>query len=528
MNKPSFFSEEHPIYPILITTNVILTTLLTIFAAVATMIADKSIQGELAMSDTYSIWITTLYLLGLNTIVPSANWFANHFGFKRMYTFSVLLFTLSSFLAASSQNFLMLAIARTIQGMGAGFIFPIGLALIVQSLPKEKVVLGINLYIAGAFGGGIGLGVPLAGYFSQFSSWRMIFLLIIPFGLLTALSCWLSRSKIPEIKKVPYDFKGFFFFASFIATLLVALTLGPIASTDEGWRSPYIILLFIAALLSLIGTFIVEKNNPHSLIPISLFKDPIFTVSSAAMFLLGMATFASVGVSIQYMLDGLFYEKFVTGKIASIYGITIALISVLASTLIKIIPVPLLTFLGLSCLVFSYFLNNELSWLTGVDQVRAILLIRGIGIGLSLGPTTLMALHGIPDEFKTAAATLLTFFRQAGATYGSTLIALFSIRQTIFHTARFSEQTNTQLPAYKKTFQNLYNKFPDQVQAKIAIAKNLKIQAFIQGLNDALIAFGYMTGVVAFILMILIGYKIWQKKRISKKSYDMDNTHSSS
>jgi predicted MFS family arabinose efflux permease len=388
----------------------------------------------------------------------------------------------------------------------------VGLALIVDNLPKSKITLGINLYVAGAFGGGLGLGIPIAGYLTQFESWRETFYLVTFAGAFLALLCWISRPKVPEVERKPFDYFGFLFFALFICSFLIALTLGPIPATAEGWRSSHIIALFVIALVSLILFLIVENRHSNPLFPLPLFKDPIFSVSLAAMFLLGMATFASVSVAVQYMLNGLLYEKFVTGKVAAVYGLSMGVTSFAANYLSKIIPIPFLTFTGLSLLIFSYFYNNELSWLTGATQVMAILLIRGIGIGLSLGPTTLLALYEVPNELKSAAATTLTFFRQVGGTYGGTLIAIVSIRQTIFHAARFGEQANTQLPGYKMTFQNLYNKFPDPNQAKAAIIKNIETQAFIQGLNDALIVFGYITGIVAFILMVLIGYKMLKKQ----------------
>lgn len=513
MKRPGFFSHEHPSYPIHITANVIFTTFLAIVSAVATMIGDSAIQGELALSNTQSVWITTLYLLGVNTTVPTGNWFANQFGFNRMYTYGVVIFTIASLCAALSTNFFMIAAARFIEGVGAGFIFPVGLALIAHSISKEKVGLAINLYIGIAFGAGLGIGISLSGYLTQFQSWRDVFLLIVPCGIISTISCWLSRKKVPELHKSPFDFPGFFTFAIFITTLLIALTLAPIRSTPEGWRTPYIIILFGIAALSLILFFLIESRSKNPLFPPQVFKDPIFTVSLAAMFLLGMATFASVSVSIEYMLDGLFYEKYVTGKIAAIYGFTIGIFSMIANGLSKIIPVPILTFSGLLLLIFSYFYNNELSWLTGYTQVITILLIRGIGIGLSLGPTTLMALHGVPDPIKTSAATILTFFRQIGGTYGSTLIAIFSIRRTIFHAARFGEQANPQLPAYKFTLKNLIDKFPDPAKAKAAIIKNIETQAQIQGMNDALIIFGYVTSIVALILAILIGYRTWQNRK---------------
>jgi EmrB/QacA subfamily drug resistance transporter len=512
-SKPSIFSYDHPYYPLHITINVILTTFLAVVSAVSTMIADASIQGELALSNTQAIWITTLYLLGVNTTVPTGNWFANQFGANRMYTYGVVIFSFASLLAGISTNFMTLVAARFLEGVGAGFIFPIGLSLIVQSMPKEKIRVAVNMYIGIAFGAGLSIGIFLSGYLSQFESWRDVFFLIFPIGVLATASCWLCRKPVPETKKTPFDLFGFTTFFLFIASLLIALTMAPIPATTEGWRSPYIIGLLATAAFSLIACILIEKRHPNPLIPLSLFKDPIFSVGLAAMLLLGMATFASVSVTVNYMLNGLFYEKFTAGKIAAVYGLTIGVFSILASYISKIIPIPFLTFTGLGLLVFSYFYNNELSWLTGYTQVITILLIRGIGIGLSLGPTTILTLSGLPPELRASGTTILTFFRQIGGTYGGTIIAIFSIRQTILHTARFGEQANTQLPAYKMTFHNLYDKFPDAALAKAAIIHNIKTQAYIQGLNDALIVIGYVTGAVGLILMTLIGLRMWKSRK---------------
>lgn len=512
MSKPGFFSHEHPSYPIHITINVIATTFAAVLSAVTTMIADSAIQGELALSQTEAIWLTTLYLLGVNTTVPTANWFANRFGFNRMYTYGGAIFTVATLIAGLSTNFFTIATARFMEGVGGGFIFPVGLSLIAQSVSKERAPIAINFYIGIAFGAGLAIGILLAGYLTQFYSWRYMFFLIVPFGILSNISCWLSRVKHPVPDKTPFDLFGFLTFATFFCTLLVALTLGPIRATPQGWWTYYILLLFAVAILSLIAFLFIESRHPNPLFPLPLFKDPIFSVSLAAIFLLGMSVFASVGVSVQYMLDGLGYERYTIGKIAALYGAFIGIFSMLANALTKIIPVPILTFTGLFLLSFSFFYNNELSWLTGYKQVNIILFIRGVGIGLSLGPTTLMALAGVPPSQKSAAATILTFFRQVGGTYGTTLLSIISIRRTIFHAARFGEQVNTQLPAYKYTFQNLLDKYPDPIQAKGAIIKNIETQAAIQGLNDALFIFGYVTLVVGFILVILIGYKTLKKR----------------
>lgn len=517
MSRTGFFSYESPFYPLHIAINVIFSSCLVVIATVATMIGNSAIQGELALSNTQAVWLTTLNLLGLNIVVPTGNWIANRFGFNRMYACGILVFTFASLLAAVSHDFITIAIARFIEGVGGGMIFPIGLALIAKSVSQPRVGFVINLYFGVAFGVGLGLGIWIAGYLTQFASWRDVFLLIVPGGLLASISCWLSRKKNPELQKSPFDFLGFFSFTALLASLLVALTLAPIRSTPEGWTTPYILTLFGIAFVSFILFIFVESRSKNPLFPPVLFASPIFGISLVALFLLGMATFASVSVIVDYMLIGLHYERFTIGKIASIYGITIGIVSMIANALSQIIPPPLLTLSGLVLLIFSYFLNNELSWLTGYTQVIALLVIRGIGVGLSLGPTTGLALRDVDLPLKSAAATLLTFFRQVGATYGGTLLAIVSIRRTIFHTARFAEQVNPQLPAYKSTLHNLMNKFPEPALAKAAIVNNIINQARIQGSNDAFFVFGCITSVVALILLFLIVYQTWKRRKSSLK-----------
>lgn len=520
MTKPGFFSHDHPAYPAHITTNVILTTFLAIVSSVTTMIGNAAIQGELALSNTQSIWITTLYLLGVNTTVPTANWFANQFGFNRVYTYGVIIFTLANLAAAFATNFFMIASARFIEGIGAGFIFPVGLALIAESMSEKKIGLAINLYIGIAFGAGLGLGTISAGYLTQFHSWRDLFFLTVPCGTLTSISCWLSRNKVPVLNKSKFEKMSYFTFVLFFASLLIALTLGPMRATPEGWGTPYILFLFALALISLIAFLFFEFRKKNPLFPIALFKDPMFNISLVLMFFFGMAIFSGVSVSVQYMLDGILYERFVAGKIASIYGFTIGVFSMVANALTKVLSTSLITFTGLFLLIFSYFYNNELSWLTGYRQVIIILIIRGIGIGLSLGPVTLMALRDVAAPLKKSAATTLTFFRQIGGTYGSTLLAIIGIRRSIFHTARFGEQINPQLPAYQQTFQNLIDQSYSPAQAKASIIQNIRTQAQIQGLNDALIIFGLVTCVVTLVLAVLLSYRAWQCHIKKKRSGD--------
>ncbi len=509
--------------PWLILANVLLTTFLVFLSAAVTLIADSSIQGELALSAPKAQWVTTFYLLGITSIVPASTWLSIRFGQKRVYLFGTFLFTLSSALIAFAGDFPITGFARFTEGMGAGLIFPVGLAMIVRNIPKEKLPLALNLYIAVGFGLGLGFGLPLSGYFAQFLSWRDVFLLMIPLGTVAFLECWLCHPETPPNETSPFDFCGFFSFIACMASLLVALSFGALPSTDGGWTSPFILGMFALSACALVATIFIERRVANPAIPLQIFRDPVFVLCILSMFLLGMALFSSLSSSMLFMLKALKYEKFVTGLIGATYGCSMAMASILTSQLVKKVPVPLLMLSGLAILITSYFLNNQITLQSAPPQLILILLLRGLGVGLSLGPIMGLGLHSVPKELEVEATTLLTFFRQIGGTYGGIILTILMIKRTIFHAARFSEQTNAQIPGYRVTWQGLRSHFFTSIndgstlaarkQATAAIVQNVETQAFIQGLNDGLVVFGWVTLTVALLLGGLIAKRMWSRRK---------------
>lgn len=491
--------------------NILLATFLAIFSATATIISGEMVQGDLALSEPLVQWVTILYFLGVNTVVPAANWFGVRYGMRRVYSIGIWVFAAGSLIAGMADSFAVFAPARFIEGLGGGIVFPVGMAIIGARFPKEQLSLALNLYIGIGFGGGLGLGLPIAGYLCQFMSWRVIFYWVAAIGALIGLSCLAIPKKKLDIPLKPFDLYGFLSLATGIAALLIALSNGALASTTEGWRSPFILFFFALSAVAFLSFIAIEWRHENPIVPLSLFKDPIFSVSAVALFLLGMAIFAGLSVTTNFMIDGLGYEKYVTGKVGMWYGFAIAFCSILASLLSKKIPVPVLAFSGLSLLVASYFLNNRLDFTCGPDQVIPILILRGIGVGLALGPATAQAMAEVPTALRAPAATILTYFRQIGATFGGTAFQIFTIKRSIFHTSLFGQTVNEWLPAYQTTAAHLQNRLANTVSEGIesgAIAKGIVItlvqrQAFIQALNDGCLIFGWVTLFVALILILV-------------------------
>ncbi len=519
-NRAPVLSKDHPFFPWLVLLNIIFPTALAIYSAVSTYVIDTNIQWGLAIDGALALWITTIYLLGVNSLVPIANWFANKYGYKRVYFFAIILFTLGTAASGLATNFKVLFIARLIEGIGAGLIFPIGFALIPQVFPKETVGRAVVLYIGLSFGVGIAIGLLVGGYYGM-TDWRWVFLLTLPFGIMALLITWFFFYETPLKPTPPFDTLGYISFVAFVASLLVALTYGNHISMDEGWRSPLIVGLFAIALIAFLSFVIIERNSAHPFFPFALFKDFSFSMGCLTLFFIGMAIFTSATFMLTYLEEALLYDKLHTGLAIFSYGISISIFSVLGNLLTRKISPAYLGIFGLGILSLSFFLNNLLSFQSGKIMINILLILRGMGIGLSLGPMNAYSLHNVPKESITDGTTLLTFFRQVGATYGGTVLGIVLTRRQIFHDLLFAQLVNPSLPGYQYNFQalkthliNVAGSTPIEAekQAKFLIIQNIKTQSLIQAINDALILFGYLTLCIIIILIIYSVRNYFNKK----------------
>lgn len=526
---PSCIADDNPARPWIILFNVILPTMIAIFSAVSTMIAKSSIIGDLGIEGSLEQWVTILFLLGINSTVPIANLLAERFGFKRLFFIGALIFAFSSLATGFAIDFWSLAIARFIEGVGAGIIFPVGMALIIMNFPKEKLGLAINIYMGFGFGAGMIVGTYFSGVIAMWSVWQNLFFVMVPFGIFAAIITWLVYDETERTVTAKFDLWGYLCFIILIASLVVALEIGNLSSTTNGWKSPFIIGCFVTAGISLILLIIFEIHAEEPVVPLKLFKYPLFVIGCVTLFSLGMSLFASVSFISSYMEDALHYDKYQTGRILVIYGVMLGAFSIVASFLLKKISPSVLVLIGLGIVIYSYFLNNILTIQSGYFQIGLILALRSMGLALALGPVTVHSIKNVPKELSGPAATLLTFFRQVGGTYGGAIMGIIVIRRNIFHTARFGEQVNPWLVGFKETSRKLTNHIFTDVKGNILEAKerateliiaDIKIQSYIQAINDAMIAFGYATIGVAIILIILT---VRDEIRVYKKNKSISN-----
>src|SRR6201997_3078198 len=272
-------------------------TLATFMEVLDTSIANVAlphIAGSLSAGTDESTWILTSYLVSNAIVLPLSGWLSSIVGRKNFYMGCVALFTVSSFLCGFAPNLAMLIVFRVLQGAGGGGLQPSEQAILADTFPPAKrgmafAVYGMAVVTAPA------IGPTLGGWITDNFTWRWIFFINIPVGILSILLTsrliqdppYFRRRKLSETR---IDYVGLGFVALGLGTLQVVLDKG---QREDWFESHFIVILSLIAAVSLIFVIIWEWRHKDPIIDLHLFRDRTFGISNLLMFMLGFALLGS-------------------------------------------------------------------------------------------------------------------------------------------------------------------------------------------------------------------------------------------
>jgi EmrB/QacA subfamily drug resistance transporter len=375
------------------------------------------ISTQLNGVDFYT-WVVTVYLVTSTAAIPVYGKLSDYFGRKPMLLIGISLFLVGSVLSGLSQTMWQLILFRGVQGLGAGALFPISLAVIGDLFtPAER---GKYQGLFGAvFGVAFLVGPFLGGLLTDNLSWHWIFFVNVPIGL---FSLYLIGRLLPTVHptgaRFTLDIPGLVTFIGAVVPVLVALTL----AENGNWGDPAVIAGFVIGFLFLLAFIVAEAKAEDPMIPLDLFRNRTFTVSVIATFLFvfgfstliiflplwfqvvqGASTTAS-GYLLLPFLFGLIFSSIVAGQIVSRTGRYKLLIS------------GSMAVMGIGLALFSNLradTSNPVLW--------SWMLITGLGVGPSMAIFTLIVQNDVSFERLGTATSDLTLFRQIGTSVGLTM-----------------------------------------------------------------------------------------------------------
>lgn len=257
---------------------------MTLALSVTTInIAIPSIMVSLGASLQKIQWVQTAFMITQAIMMPTVGWLGARFGNRNLYLASITTFIIGSALCGIAWSVDSLIFFRVLQAAGAGTLMPVTMTILYEIFPPEKRGFAMGLFNF-SFALGPAIGPPLSGYLIQEISWRAIFYINIPVGIMSVTTAALFLTKDRERSKVSIDYLGFITMALFLITLITALVKGQ----EEGWDSNLIISLFIVASVSLLAFVFVELKNKEPLVELRTYKNLAFSMACIVALLSAM------------------------------------------------------------------------------------------------------------------------------------------------------------------------------------------------------------------------------------------------
>ncbi|MEO5911008.1 MAG: DHA2 family efflux MFS transporter permease subunit, partial [Pelobium sp.] len=295
-----------------ITITVITAALLELIDTTIVNVSLPQIQGNLGATLEDIAWITTGYAVANVIILPMSGWLGDKFGRKNYFIFSIVIFTIASFLCGNATTLEELIAFRILQGLAGGGLISTGQAILLETWPPEEVGIATAMFGLGAVVGPT-LGPTIGGYITEHFSWPWIFYVNIPIGIIAAFAAYLVIRETPkEAKGRPIDWWGIILLALTVGSLQTVLEKG---ESEDWFATSYILILTVVSVLGFFLFIWREKSIEYPIVNLNILKKRSFSVGMFFSFVLGFGLYGSVFIFPIFCQNLLGFSALQTGKI---------------------------------------------------------------------------------------------------------------------------------------------------------------------------------------------------------------------
>jgi DHA2 family multidrug resistance protein len=475
-------------------------SLATFMNVLDTSIANVSIPaiaGDLGVSPDQGTWVITSFGVANAISLPLTGWLTRRFGQVKLFTTSVILFVIASFLCALAPSLSALIVFRVLQGAVAGPMIPLSQSLLLTSYPKNRAGTALAMWAMTTLVAPVA-GPLLGGWITDNISWPWIFYINIPVGVGAALATWaIYHKRETATAKVPVDTVGLALLVIWVGSMQIMLAQGK----DLDWfNSPVIVTLACTAAVAFAIFLVWELTEEHPIVDLALFGRRNFWVSTLALLCAYGLFFGNV------VLLPLWLQQYM-GYTATLAGLVLAPVGLLALVLTPFVgrygdrvdPRILVT---ISFGIFALVLFMRAHFNTDATIMTLLIptLIQGAAMAAFFIPLMGITLSGLPPERIPGASGLSNFARITAGSFGTSITTTLWERRASLHHAQLVEHLTPNDPAAAQAFANLHASGMGNDQSYALLNRLVDSQAFMLSADDIF----YVSGIIFIALIGLV------------------------
>jgi len=409
-----------------LTACVILATLMQALDTTIANVALPYIQGSVAASQDQIAWVLTSYIVAAAIMTPPTGFLAGRFGLKRLFLVAIAGFTVASMMCGMAQSLTQIVLFRVLQGAFGASLVPLSQTVLLGSYPRERQGFAMALFGIGVMIGPV-LGPVLGGWLTENYSWRWVFYINLPIGILDLIGIMIFLPDSPRDATAKLDWFGFGTLSVAIGALQIMLDRGE----QKDWFSSgeIIIETVIAAsafYLFLVHTFTADKPFVRP----SMFRDRNFTAGVLFISIVGLTYYASMALQPPYLQELMDYPVITAGLVMGPRGIGTMASMLIVGRLVGRADTRILLFIGLALTAWSF--NAMTGWTPDVSQatIIGVTMVQGFGLGFLFVPLSAATLSTLPLAERAEGAGLFSLSRNIGSSIGISVMNTLLVQNT--------------------------------------------------------------------------------------------------
>jgi MFS transporter, DHA2 family, multidrug resistance protein len=428
--EPSVMPAEKPWVPVpnrgLITVSVMLATIMQALDTTIANVALPKVQGTLSATQDEMGWVLTSYIVAAAITIPLTGWLASEFGRRKVFLNSIVLFTIASVLCGLATTLPQIVFFRLLQGVGGAALVPLSQAVLFDINPPKEFGRAMSIWGIGVTLGPI-LGPALGGWLTENYSWRWVFFINLPVGVLAYFGLLAAMPESRNAKSSRFDFFGFTTLSIGIGCLQTLLDRG---QTLDWFSSREIMAEAVIGALAFYLFIVHMFSSQRPFLNPALFKDRNFVASNLFILMIGVVLFATLALLPPMLQNQLGYPVVLTGLVTMPRGLGTLVGMILVGRLIKHFDARAVMAAGLVCTAYSLWQMTQVSLIMSYWPIIISGVIQGVGVGLVYVPLSMVAFTTLPGTVRNEGTSFFNLLRNVGSSVGISVVTFLLTQNT--------------------------------------------------------------------------------------------------